>query len=73
MTRHKARSLLAGLLCLGFWPDAAQGQSPELQEAYDLFEILYVKDYYEEALPVAQTALSWVIRNLAPNIRSPRH
>ena len=57
MITHKTTWLLAGLLWLALWPGAARGQSPELQEAYDSFEALYAKDYYEEALPFAKKAL----------------
>ncbi len=47
MITHRTTGLLAGLLWLALWPGAARGQSAELQEAYDLFELLYDKDYYE--------------------------
>ncbi len=57
MITHKTTWLLAGLLWLALWPGSARGQSPELQEAYDSFEMLYAKDYYEEALPFAKKAL----------------
>ncbi len=57
MFTHTTTWLLAGLMWLVLWPDAARGQSPELQEAYDSFEALYAKDYYDEALPFAKKAL----------------
>ena len=57
MVMHESTWLLAGPLWLALWPGAARGQSAELQEAYDLFELLYDKDYYEEAHPYAKQAL----------------
>ena len=57
MINHRTTELLVGLLWLALWSGAARGQSPELQEAYDSFEVLYAKDYYEEALPFAKEAL----------------
>ena len=57
MIMRKTARLVAGLLGLALWPGAAQGQSPELQEAYDRFSVWYEKDYYEEALPFAEEAI----------------
>ena len=54
MVSQRTKMVLAGLLWLALPPGAAQGQSPELQEAYDSFQLLYAKDYYEEALPFAK-------------------
>lgn len=77
--------LLAGLLCMALWlaPGPSFGQSRQLQNAVDEYIALTAQDRYEEALPLAETALrlaenefgtsdhiyAIVLNNLAENYR----
>ena len=58
MIRHRARWLLATLLCLALWPAAAHGQSSDLDAAYNRFVDLCAQGRYEQAIPFAKKTLS---------------
>ena len=68
MVKTTTRFLLASLLCLlSLWPGAAHAQSPELLDALEQSDELYVEGRYQEALPFAEKALRLVEREFGPD------
>ena len=58
--------MLAGLLCLALWPEAARAQSEERDEAYRRGLALYQAGRYAEADPLLKRSLGIQVKARGP-------
>ena len=63
-------SAIAILVVLFLWPAGVFGQSPELMDAYNRVNELYVEGRYQEAIPFAMEALHLSEQEFGPAHRN---